>query len=79
MHGLAVLARPLLPRGDGAFIEAEGGDDGLGRAAIGEEGNDPDDLLGIGLQVVEGRSLSAGKGFAAGPAFPAIAQAVVAA
>ena len=77
MHGLTMLARPLLPRGDSAFIKPESRDDGLGRAAIGEQGKDPDDPLGIGFQVIEGRPLSAGEGFAARPAFPAVTEAVM--
>ena len=43
MEALAVSAGPVLPVGDGALVEAEGGDDGLDRAAVAEQGDDADD------------------------------------
>ena len=38
MHPLAVLARACQSRGYSALIDAEGGDDGLGRTAVAQQG-----------------------------------------
>ena len=43
VDGLAVPAGLVAPSGDGALIEAEGGDDGGEGAAVGQEGDDADE------------------------------------
>ena len=68
MEVLAVPAGPLLPARDGAFVEAEGGDDGLHGAAVAEQSGHGGDRLRRGLQAVEGRAASRGEGLVAGGA-----------
>jgi hypothetical protein len=45
MHRLAVLSRSLLPSGHRAFIQSEGVNNGLSRAAIREQRHDKDDEI----------------------------------
>jgi hypothetical protein len=45
MHALAVLAGPRLPGRHRAFIQPEGGDDRLERAAVAQQGHDERDQL----------------------------------
>ena len=74
---LTMLACSLLPSADGAFVEAEGGDDGRQRTALRQQGERPDHDLGIGFETVERRSLATGEGFLTDPTFPTVSQAVV--
>ena len=55
---LTMLPRSLLPVGDGAFIEAEGGHEGGQRTAKSQQGDHQEDGLLVGLQTVEGRALA---------------------
>ncbi len=77
MHALTVLAGSLLPGSDGAFIEAEGRDDGLERTAIGEQSDHPGEDLGIGLEAIERRSFLAGESRLADVASPSVFEAIV--
>src|SRR5262245_38392197 len=45
MEALGVFPGPLLPGGDGTFIEGIGGDDGLQRAAVGQQGENHADQV----------------------------------
>ena len=65
---LAVSAGAVAPVGDGAFVEPEGGDDGLDRAAVAEQGDDDGDQVERLLQAVERGVASGGEGPAAGRA-----------
>jgi N-acetylneuraminic acid mutarotase len=53
VKALAVRASAREPRGDRAFVEAEGGDDGLKRAAVGQQGQDDRGRLGWRTQAIE--------------------------
>ena len=77
MHSLAMLSRPLLPGGDGAFIETESGHDGLQRTAPPQQGQHQDDSGLSGLETIERRSLTPREALFAGGAAPAITQAVM--
>src|SRR5215468_803442 len=68
VYALAMGAALVLPVGDRALIKAVGGDDGLGRAARAEEGDDDDEQGAILVQAVEGSPLGGGEGRAAGRA-----------
>ena len=46
MHSLTLLARTIAPRGDGAFIQVKGLDDGLHRAAKSQQSHNNDNQLG---------------------------------
>jgi len=68
VHSVAVPAGPIEPVGDRAFVEAEGGDDGLDGAAVGEQRDDKRDSLSRGAQAVKGRTAALGEGLATLPA-----------
>jgi hypothetical protein len=68
MNGLGMGPRLVLPGGDRALVQAEGGDDGLGRAAVGQQGDDANEQDGVLVQSVEGRARGGGEGLAAGGA-----------
>src|SRR5262249_22382885 len=66
MRAGAVGAGLVLPIGDGALVQAEGGDDGGQGAAVGEQGDDAQEEGLVLVQAVEGRALGRGEGLAAG-------------
>jgi hypothetical protein len=72
MHSLAMPASALLPIGDGALIYGKGGDNGLPRAAVRQQGDHLGEAL-IGVaQPVKRRALGCGKGLLANRAFEAV-------
>ena len=58
---LAVSAGAVAPVGDGPLVEPEGGDDGLDRTAVSEQGDDDGDQVERRLQAVERVSRVAAK------------------
>ena len=76
MNGLGVLTGSRQPGGDGAFIQAKGGDDGGQRAAMGQEGQHEGDQGQIGVQAVGGRVAGGGERLPA--AFALIARVLTA-
>jgi hypothetical protein len=68
VESLAVSAGAVAPVGDGPFVEPEGGDDGLDRTAVAEQGDDDGDQVERLLQAVERGVASGGKGPATGRA-----------
>src|SRR4051812_44395054 len=58
----AMLARLLLPSGDGPLIEAEGGDDGLQGTAMGEQGQHGGDHVVSDPLAVERGATGGGEG-----------------
>ena len=68
MHPLAVLAGTGQPGGHGALIQAEGGDDGLDRTAVAQQGQHHVSPRPPPLQAVEGRALGGREGLATGGA-----------
>lgn len=65
MHLLTLRGGTLVPVGDGAFVQPEGGDDSLWRAAMRQQGHDLDDHLLLVAQAIEGRALRVGESLAA--------------
>jgi hypothetical protein len=68
MEALAVPAGALLPVGDGALVEAVGGDDGLAGAAVAQKSQDEGDQVEGLVQAVVGGILGDGEGLVAGGA-----------
>src|SRR5512135_3781905 len=66
MEVLAVPACPVPPGGDGAFIEPEGRDDRLQRAAVAEQGQHDRHQLGRLLEAVERGIMGSREGPATG-------------
>src|SRR5262249_42722609 len=54
-----------MPVGHGPLVEAKGGDDGLKRAAVGQQGDDADEQGPALVQAIKGGALGGGKGPAA--------------
>src|SRR5262245_98618 len=77
VDGLAVAAGFVVPVGHRAFIEAVGGDDGLGRAAVAQQGGDGDEQGAVLVEAIEGGALGGSEGHAAGGAAEALAVAAV--
>src|SRR4051794_5682249 len=71
VDALTMLARLLLPGGDGPLVESEGGDDGLRRAAVGEQGQHRGDHVVNGPLPVVGGPSGRGEGAATGGALVA--------
>src|SRR5262249_18968042 len=68
VEALGVLAGLLLPGGDRAFVQAEGGDDGLKGTAVGEQGQDQGGQFQGLVEAVERGVAGGGEGLAAGGA-----------
>jgi hypothetical protein len=62
MHRLTLRSRLLLPVGDSALIQAEDFDNGLGRAAVSQQGDDLEEPFHRLMQAIEGRPLPLDKG-----------------
>jgi hypothetical protein len=71
MDVLTMLAGLLLPGGDGPLVKAEGGDDGLKRAAVREQDQHQRNHIVCGPFAVIGRPPGRGEGAATGGAFVA--------
>src|SRR5512135_1440079 len=63
-----MTARPILPGGDRPLIEPEGGDDGLHRTAVAEQGDHDGHQVDGFLEAVERRVARGGESLAAGEA-----------
>src|SRR5262249_60684619 len=65
VNALAVRAGPAVPPGNGPLVKPVGGDDGLGRAAVSQQGGDGDEQGAVLVQAVEGGALGGTEGLAA--------------
>src|SRR5262245_17618756 len=65
VNALAVRAGPVVPPGNGPLVKPVGGDDGLGRAAVSQQGGDGDEQGAVLVQAVEGGALGGTEGLAA--------------
>jgi hypothetical protein len=54
VNSVSMACGLVLPIGARAFVQAEGGDDGLGGAAVGQQSDDADEHGGVLVQAVEG-------------------------
>src|SRR5262249_39560231 len=65
VSGPAVRAGPVVPAGNGPLVKPVGGDDGLGRAAVSQQGGDGDEQGAVLVKAVEGGALGGTEGLAA--------------
>ena len=66
LHPLDVLARASQPRSPGALLDPAGDDDGLGRTAMAQRGQDEHHHIRCRPQPVEGRIVGGREGLATG-------------
>jgi hypothetical protein len=77
MDLLAMVPRLRLPPGDGAFIQTEGGHDGLQRAAVTEQRDHQDHQITRSMEPIEGSACGGGEGPTAAGAPIAVLPAAV--